>query len=149
MKNSLLHNTLKSKGFILTFDAFLGLTLLAVLIIVSFGYVAQVNPIVWNNIDLINAGRDVSITFEKSNVFSNAIKQNSSELLVDKLDATPNSFCFEINIFESANLYVPKINVIKAGCNKNFDEFVVVNSSLVVNNGSLDFYMVGVGVWYK
>ena len=150
MKNNLLHNIFGCKGFILTSDAFLGLTLLALLIVVSFGYVSQINPMVWNNVDLINAGRDVSITFEKSNVFENTIKQSSSELLLDKLDATPNSFCFEINIFEEANLTVPKINVMKAGCTKSFDEFVVVNSSLVVNNNDdVEFYLVSVGVWYK
>jgi hypothetical protein len=140
----------RQKGFILSSDAFLGLTLLALLIVVSFGYISQINPSVWNNIDLINAGRDLSITFKKSDVFTNAIKLSSAELLFDKLDSTPNSFCFEVNIFAESNLDVPIINAMKAGCIKSFDEFVVINNSLVVNNNDeVSFYLVKVGVWYK
>jgi hypothetical protein len=147
MKNEFNSNR---RGFILSSDAFLGLTLLALLIVVSFGYISQINPSVWNNVDLINAGRDLSITFKKSDVFTNAIKQSSSELLLDKLDSTPNSFCFEINIFEESNTNVPLINAMKAGCIKSFDELVVINNSLVVNNNAdVDFYLVKVGVWYK
>ena len=72
------------------------------------------------------------------------------ELLFDKLDSTPNSFCFEVNIFAESNLDVPIINAMKAGCIKSFDEFVVINNSLVVNNNDeVSFYLVKVGVWYK
>jgi hypothetical protein len=140
---------MKNKGFILSSDAFLGLTLLSILIIVSFGYVAQINSNVWNNVDLINAGRDVMLTFKENNIFENTVRQNSAEILLDNLNSTPNSFCFEINIFEESDTSVPIINVIKTGCIKNYDEFVVVNGSLVINNDNLDYYLVRVGTWYK
>jgi hypothetical protein len=140
---------LKNNGFVITSDAFLGLTLLFLLILVSLSYISQVSFVAWNNIDLINSARDLSIVLDKSNVFENSILLNSSELLLDELNSTPNSFCFEINIVPE-NSSVPVLSVLKTGCSKNFDELIVVNRSIIVNNNNVfSFFVVKTEAWFK
>lgn len=140
---------MKNKGFIISSDAFLGLTLLSILILVSISYISQVDTNTWNNIDLINAGRDLSIVLDKSGVLEDAIKQSSTEVLSNKLVTTQNNICFEVNVFSEENLGVPMMSSIKAGCVKNYSELVVVNRSFVVRDNALKFYLVKVEAWYK
>ncbi len=140
---------MKNKGFIISSDAFLGLTLLSILILISISYISQVDTNSWNNIDLINAGRDLSIVLDKSGVLEDAIKQSSTEVLSNKLVTTQNNICFEVNVFNEENLGVPMMSSIKAGCVKNYSELVVVNRSFVVEDNTLDFYLVKVEAWYK
>ncbi len=141
---------MRSRGFIISADAFLAITLLAVLASIAFFYLSTVSFTAWDNIDLINAVRDEAIVLEKQQVFENAIKQQSADPLLSKLNSTPNAFCFEVSIFSEDNLDIPIIYVSKTGCTKNFSELVVANRTIVSNSDtSVGFYIAKVGGWYK
>ncbi len=124
---------MKDRGFVISADSFLGLTLMAFIIIVSLFYSSQVNLSSWNSIDLINSARDISIVLEKSNTLENSVFLNSSELLVEKLNSTPNNVCFEVSIF-SSNSDLAKVIATKSGCTKVFLEKFSVDRSFVVDS---------------
>ncbi|MBT4191776.1 MAG: hypothetical protein HOE11_00560, partial [Candidatus Diapherotrites archaeon] len=86
---------MNDKGFILTFDSFLGVVLLFFLFLASFFYISQVNFDSWNSIDLIDLARDELTVLEKNGVFENAILGNSSELIRQNINSAPNPICFE------------------------------------------------------
>ena len=71
-----------NKGFIITTDAFIGLTLLALITVISFFYLSTVVQSSWNTVDLINLARDEATVLEKQQIFENAIKQSSADLLL-------------------------------------------------------------------
>ena len=140
---------MKNNGFVVTSDSFLGLTLLFLLVLASIYYTSQISFDSWNNIDLINSARDLSTVLDKGNFFENAIKQGSSELLLEKINLTPQSFCFEVSVFPE-NVVVPSLVASKSGCVKNYEELIVVNRAIVVNDvNSISFYTACVEAWYK
>ncbi len=140
---------MKNNGFVITLDSFLGLTLLFFLIITSLYYVSQISFSSWNNIDLINSSRDLSIVLEKGNYLEDAIIQGSSELLLEKINSTPQSICFEVSLIPE-NSSFSTIIASKSGCSKSYDELIVVNRAIVVNDGDdFDFFVVSIEAWYK
>ncbi|MDD3084254.1 MAG: hypothetical protein PHP82_04490 [Candidatus ainarchaeum sp.] len=149
LKNNILFKKLNNNGFVITSDSFLSLTLLFLLILASIYYVSQIGFSSWNNIDLINSARDLSIVFEKGLYFENAIAHGSSELLLEKINSTPQSFCFETSIIPEGEV-VPIIIASKVGCSKNYEELIVVNRSIVFNDSNIiSFYNIRVEAWYK
>ena len=140
---------MKNKGFVLTTDSFIGITLLALFMLISLSLTSQVKINAWNNIDLVVVTRDIGIVLEKNNVLENAVLQGSSEILLSSLNSTPKATCFEINLYKSNDLVVPKISAIKAGCTKNFDELIIINRSFVVNSNDVNFYIAKIGGWYN
>ncbi len=139
----------KNRGFIISSDAFIGLTVLAFLILVSLSYVAQVNIDSWNNIDLINSARDLSTVLEKNLVFENAIKQQSSELIQQNINESLQSICFEARIYSSTDLNTPILGALKADCTKSFSELVSVERTIIVNDSNVSFYVAKMEAWYK
>jgi hypothetical protein len=141
---------MKDKGFILTFDSFLGIVLLFFLILATFFYISQISFDSWNSIDLITYARDEATVLEKNLVFENAIRQGSSELIRQNLNATHNPICFEASIFEDNNITSPVIIATKSGCVKNSDSIYAINRTVVVkNNADINFYLIKMEAWYK
>ena len=137
-------------GFIISTDAFIGLSLLAFIVVISFFYLSTTNSTAWNMVDLINLSRDEATVLEKQMVLENSIKQSSADLIISKLNATSNSFCFEVTIFSKDNLDIPILYALKTGRTKKFDRFIATNRTVVVNNGgSVDFYIAKIGVWHN
>lgn len=136
---------MNKNGFVISTDSFLGLTIIAFVIIASLFYLSQINFSSWNSVYLINSARDVAIVLEKSDSFKNSVFLNSSELITEKLNATPDSKCFEVSIF-GENYVDPKIVSLKPGCVKLFREKFSIDRSFVVDN---NFYLAKVEVWYK
>lgn len=135
---------LSKKGFIITTDSFIGIILMAFIIIVSIFYISIINLSAWNSIDLINNSRDISIVLEKSGVFKNSVEQESSELLLENLNATKENICFEVKI-DKIN-FEDFIIVKKSGCTKKTEESLIVNRTFVDGN---NFYITTVEAWYK
>jgi hypothetical protein len=141
---------LNDKGFILTFDSFLGVVLLFFLFLASFFYISQVNFDSWNSIDLIDLARDELTVLEKNGVFENAILGNSSELIRQNINSAPNPICFEASIFEDNAITSPVIIATKTGCDKTSESIFAVNRTIVVNNNNdINFYLVKMEAWHK
>jgi len=139
----------KQKGFIITSDSFLGLTLLAFFLLVSFFYLSQINTYSWNSVDLVNSARDLSTILEKNSILSDAISQESAGTIVSVLNSTPAAFCFEVTIFQSTSTAIPFMNATKNNCNKGSAELVSINRTVVLNNSSSVFYVARVEAWAK
>ena len=138
------------KGFIITIDAFMGLSMLAFIIVISFFYLSTVSLTSWNTIDLINTTRDEVVVLEKQQVLENAMKQSSADLILSKLNATPDSHCFELSIFSEDNLDIPVLYALKTGCTKDYAQLVVADRTFIVNTDTnVEFYVAKLGGWYK
>ena len=141
---------MQTKGFIISTDAFIGLSMLAFIVVIAFFYLSTVSLTSWNTIDLIDASRDEITVLEKQQVLENAIKQSSADLILSKINSTYDSHCFEVSIFNQNNLSVPIIYALKTGCTKNYSQLVVANRTIVVNSdNNIEFYVVKIGGWYK
>ena len=139
-----------NKGFIITTDAFIGLSMLAFIIVISFFYLSTVSMTSWNTVDLINLTRDEITVLEKQLVLEDAIKQSSADLILSKINATPDAYCFELSIFSGTNLDVPVLYALKTGCTKNYSQLVAADRTFVVNSDTnVEFYIAKLGGWYK
>ena len=139
-----------SRGFVITTDAFIALTLLSIIVVLSFSYISQINLSSWDSIDLMSYARDESVVLEKSLALENSIKQASSELILVGISSSPDQFCSEVSIFAESNLDNPMLYAIKPGCTKTFSELVVVQRTIVVaDSANSGFYVARVGAWYK
>jgi hypothetical protein len=139
---------LKDKGFVLTTDAFIGVTLLALLMLTSLSFVSQIELNSWNFINLLSSTRDLSIVLEEDDVLKNAVLQNSSEALLNSINSTPSNLCFEVSVFEENNS-VPVLSGVKAGCIKSFSDLIIINNSFVIRSNDIGFYFSKIEGWVK
>jgi hypothetical protein len=142
-------NSISKKGFILTSDSFLGFTVLALVSLLALSYLSQINIDAWNNVDLINSARDLAIVLEEKDVLKDTISQQSSELLLETINSTQNSYCFEVSLYESSES-LPDIIAVKSACTKDFTELIVINRSFVIDsNTTITNYYAKIEAWYK
>jgi hypothetical protein len=141
---------MQSKGFVITTDAFIALTLLFILAVVSFFFISNTSIESWNNVDLVLASRDESALLEKSLALENAVLRDSTEPITELINASPQAICLEVSVFSQSDLNTPVMYALKASCTKSFSEVVVSQRSFVVNNGSsVNFFVARIGAWYK
>ena len=136
-------------GFIITVDAFIGLTLLLLFVLLSFFFISQTSLSSWNLVDLSTAVNDVAVLLEESDFFENSIKQSSGDILLSIVNETPENYCFEVTILDYPALS-NVVHVVKSDCVKNSDTVIAVSKSVVVNNYStVLFYVARVEGWIK
>ena len=140
---------MNKNGFIISVDAFLSMTLLAFIILISFFYLSTISLSSWNSVDLINMARDEATVLEKNSSFSNAVSIGSAEEILSNLNATPEKFCFEVSISRQG-VSVPILGTKKSGCVKSFTELYSVQRTFVVKDTTnVYFYVAKIDVWYK
>lgn len=137
------------KGFVITIDAFLGITLMFALIIVAFFFFSQTELSAWNSVDLRNAVNDEAAVLLKGRILENALQQGSSELVLMNLNSSSDNYCFEVTITGAGSSSIV-LHSIKTGCVKSSDNIAAVNKSVVVRSNSLvSFYIARVEGWVK
>ena len=137
------------KGFVITVDAFLGATLMFLLVILSFVYLSQTSMDSWNTVDLRNAVFDEANVLEKSLVLETAVKQSSSEGILSSLNSTQAFYCFEVSVL-NPNDFSIVINALKTGCIKRSTDSFSFEKTLVVNsNGIVSFYIARIEGWSR
>lgn len=136
------------KGFLITVDAFLSVTLMLLLITASLFYLSQAKVDSWNTVDLKSAVTDLSTILEKNLVFEDSIKQSSSELLLEKLNNSSSKYCFSTTIYNSSlSIFM---SAVKTGCTKNSEEILSTERVIVVNSsGTISFYVARIDGWFK
>ncbi|MFA6268824.1 MAG: hypothetical protein WCW13_03015 [archaeon] len=138
----------KQKGFLITVDAFLSVTLILLIIILSFFYLSKVTLDSWDKVDLISLVFDEASVLEKSLAIENSILQSSSENILDYLNNTPSGVCFEVTVFSST--LVPEVHALKNGCVGRADDVVSYERTVAVRNlSSVTFYIFRVEGWLK
>ena len=138
----------KEKGFIITVDSFLSITLVALLIVLAFGYISLIKLESWNSIDLKNSVSDLSILLDKTDSVDNALLSYSTEGISSVLNSTPSNICFESTVFDSDSIVI--LHAIKTGCTKNSAQVFSAERLIVLNdNGSISFYISRVEGWFK
>jgi len=138
----------KEKGFVMTVDAFLSITLIAIFVLLAFGYISLIKLDSWNSVDLKNSSSDVISILDKTNSFSDAILNYSTEGISSILNSTPNNICFESTIFDSSLNVI--LHSIKTGCTKNSSQVFSVERSIVLNNnGIVSFFIARIEGWSK
>lgn len=138
----------KEKGFIITVDSFLGITLIAVLILLAFGYMSLIKLDSWNNIDLKNSCSDLVSILDKTNVLNDSLLSYSTEGILDIFNSTPNNICFESTLFDDS--FVVVLHAIKTGCTKSSTQVFSVERSIVLNDGAtVSFFIARIEGWYK
>lgn len=136
-----------SRGFVLTVDSFIGLTMLLFLVLVSLYYVSQLNLASWNSIDLKNAVFDELSVLEKDSVLKGAVLESSSEGMLSALNLSPPTYCFEVVIFDK-NVSSPLVHAVKTGCTKTGAQSSSAERSFVVDgNNSATIYVARATGW--
>ncbi len=139
---------LKENGFIVTVDSFLSITLVAILLVLAFGYISLIKLDSWDSIDLKDSCSDVISVLDKADYLSDAILSYSTENISSILNSTPNNKCFELTIFNSDSNII--LHLIKTGCTKNLTQVFSVERSIVLNNnGSVSFFIARIEGWFK
>ena len=138
------------RGFVLSSDAMISLTLFFFLVMVSFFYISQISVTAWDAADLLNAVRDQATVLEKSGALDSAVQQGSSQAVLDMLNSTPGVFCFEVSVFDPANFQTPVLHSIKSDCTKSYSTLMSTERSMVVRqNAHVSFYVARVDGWFK
>lgn len=136
------------KGFIITVDSFLGVTLMLLFILLAFFFVSRAVLDSWNILDLKGIVFDEGSVLEKSGVFENAIKSSSSEELLTYLNSTPSNYCFSATIF-SSDLSV-RFYAIKGGCVNNVTNLVSYERTIVIRDAnSVSYFLARTEGWVK
>jgi hypothetical protein len=139
---------MSERGFVITVDAFLSVTMIVLFIILSFFYLSKVNLSSWNSVDLKTMTSDELTVLEKSLVFEDALKRGSSELILSSLNSTPIGYCFEATLFSQS--FSPIIHTIKAGCTKNATNIASNERVIIVPTDSTPLiYVARVEGWVK
>jgi len=140
----------EEKGFVLTVDSFLSVTLIILFILLSFFYLTKTSVSSWNVVDLRLIVGDEIAVLEKSGLLEDAIKQSSSEMILSALNDTPNSYCFSLTVYDYSSALAPIINSVKSGCAEKGDEVSSVERSIVSRNSSdINFYIARLEGWVK
>jgi len=138
----------KEKGFVMTVDAFLSITLIAIFVLLAFGYISLIKLDSWDSVDLKNSCSDVISILDKTDLLNDAIASYSTENISSILNSTPNNICFELTMF-NRDLDVI-LHSIKTGCTKNSTQTFSVERSIVSNiNGSVSFFIARIEGWFK
>lgn len=141
-------NNMREKGFVITIDAFLGMTVLVILLALSLYFISQANLLSYNSVDLRNSANDLGAVLEKSGALRNAVLSSSSEGIVEIINATQSSYCAEVVVFDSFE--VPLVGALKTGCIKNSQSVLSVKRTFVVNrDGNISGYYARIGVWVQ
>jgi hypothetical protein len=139
---------LNKKGFVITIDSFLSITLVAIFVMLAFGYLSLIKLDSWNSIDLKNSSSDLISILDKTNTFQNALLSSSTEGVSSILNSTPNNICFESTVFNSDSTIV--LHLIKTGCTKDSTQVYSVERSIVLNdNGNVSFFIARIEGWFK
>jgi len=111
-------------------------------------YLSQSKVDSWNTVDLKFAVNDLSSVLEKNSVFESTIKQSSSELLLEKLNASAQKYCFSATIFDSGlNVFIAAT---KTGCTKSSEQILSTERTVVVNSdGDISFYVARIDGWFN
>jgi hypothetical protein len=138
--------SVSNKGFIITIDSFVSVTLMLFIIVASFFYLSQVSLTSWNSVALRNAVFSELAVLEKDSILERAVVQSSSEELLSALDLSPQNYCFEVVVFDE-NVSSPLVHALKTGCVKTAKETVSAERTfVVVENESASFYVArGIG----
>lgn len=141
---------MRARGFIITTDAFLAITVLAVLILSSIIYVSQISSTSWHSADLVSISRDELTVLEKERIIEDSLEQSSAELITSKLNYSPNAYCFELSIYPQNDPDTPVMHAIKSGCTKSSSDIRVAERAIVVNDqGNISFFIAKMGAWQK
>lgn len=136
------------RGFIITVDSFLALTLVAVFVILAFGFISLVKIDSWNSVDLKNSSSDLSSVLDTSGVIKNALLSSSTEGILSILNSTPANICFESLVFDSDSNIV--LHSIKTGCVKSSTQIFSTERLIVLNDSTnVSFFISRVNGWFK
>ena len=138
----------KEKGFVMTVDAFLSITLIAIFVLLAFGYISLIKLDSWNSVDLKNSVFDTISILEKTNLFNDALLNYSTEGISSIMNSTPNNVCFESTVFDNSLNVV--LHSIKTGCTKNSSQIFSAERLIVLNNnGNVSFFIARIEGWSK
>lgn len=136
------------KGFVLTIDAFLASVVLAAIIVLSIFYLSEINLSSWAKIEMKSLVYDEATVLEKSGTLENAIITSSSEGIINQMDSTPQSQCFEVTTFDQWGSIA--IHAQKAGCTKNSGDIISNERIIAVRTATgTEYYTARTEGWLK
>lgn len=137
------------KGFVITIDSFIAVTLMLFLIVAAFFYLSKVSLTSYDSVGLRSVVFDELAVLEKNSVLEQAVLQSSSEGLLSSLNYSPANYCFEVIVFDST-VSTPILHTLKTGCVKtNKQTSSVERSFVVVDNDVASFYVARATGWAK
>jgi len=138
---------MNNKGFVISIDAMLALSVMLVLFIAAAFYLAQVKSSATPSLFLKEFSMDTGMVLEKTSLLKNAIEKNSSTELSSFLNKLPKNVCLEVSIFNKDNLESAEITVLKSGCNADYSEKTSIKRGFLAGSPP-EFYIARISAWH-
>jgi len=138
------------RGFVISFDALLALTLLLIVLLLTNSYLSGVEFGAKNSLTLKQNAMDIATVLEKSGEFEWAVQNNKVNQIRSYINKLPNSVCAEVKIFSDNDYSTPALSVLRPGCTKDFDDSATINRGFVErSSGNTNFYVGRVITWLR
>ena len=141
---------ISSKGFIISLDALVALSVLLSVLMLSSFYLSQAQYTAKNGIILKENAIDILSTLEKNGVLEEAVATDKPAPIRSFLNKLPDSICADLSIYNSTDLNSAVMDVLRPGCQKNFTESATLNGSFIVQEANdANFYIARSTVWFR
>jgi len=138
----------KERGFIISFDGMVALSLAFILFIAAATYLAGVQSNARGSVFLKEFSMDAATVLEKSGLLEETVERNSSAGLRSFLNKMPAAVCMEVKIFDNSDLVNAEVVVLKAGCTAEYFEKTSLKRGFVAGDDP-EFYIAEVSAWKK
>ncbi len=137
---------MNKKGFVISIDAMLALSVTLVLFIAAAFYLARVESSATPSLFLKEFSMDAGTVLEKTRILENAVEKNSSVELSSFLNKLPQNVCLEVSIFNEDDLESAELTVLKNGCNANYAEKTSIKRGFLAGSPP-QFYVARISAW--
>ena len=141
---------ISGKGFIISLDALVALSILLSVLMLSSFYLGQAQYSAANSLILKENAADILSTLEKNGALEEAVATDKPAPIRSFLNKLPDSICADLSIYGSTDLNSAVMDVLRPGCRKNFTDSATLNGSFIVQEGSdANFYIARAMVWFR
>ena len=140
---------MKHKGFIISFDGMLALSVTLILFIAAAYYLARVESSAVSSVSLREFSMDVATVLEKSEMLERAVERDSAAEIRSLVNKMPESICLEVKIYSSDDLENADIIVLRGGCTAEYEERTSAKRSFLAGSWNPSLHLAEVGAWYK
>ena len=139
---------MSGKGFVISFDGLLALSVTLILFIAAASYLARVESSAVSSVSLREFSVDVAAVLEKSGMLERAVERDSVAEIRSFVNKMPEGVCIEVKVYGSGDLENAGIIVLRSGCTAVYEEKTSAKRGFLAG-GSPSLHMAEVSAWYK
>lgn len=142
--------TSSKKGFVFSVDGLISLLILASLIVISHGLLANLDFGEVNRTELKNFGESTLTAFEKGKDLEIMVRLDSTYHIKSFFNRMPYSTCMDLRIYSSSDLNNTVSSVSREGCTNVAQNKITLYRSFISNNTyNPSIYLAELNVWRR